>query len=564
MRWSLFTCLSLATATFAWNEAALNAFRRPEQKRAELAKKYGRNAQPTLPEKRPLQARQAPQYLNSASQKFAVNGSAIPEVDFDIGESYAGLLPISDDPNETRKLFFWYFPSTLPGGSEDVTIWLNGGPGCSSLSGLLTENGPFLWQAGTKAPVPNSYSWTNLTNMLFVEQPVGVGYSQGTPNITNEIELGEQFIGFYKQFVDTFQTKGYKTYITGESYAGMYVPYIADAFITADDTDYYNLAGIAINDPLIGDATMQQQVVMLPFVEYWNNLFYLNDTFMEALRENNDRCNFTSYYEKYYKFPPVPGPMPVLPDPYNTDDGCYQFDIILEAVMEINPCFNLYHITETCPFVYGHLGIVNPGDYSPAGAEVYFDRADVKAALHAPANSTWYQCTPKNVFNYGYENNYTIGDTSLGPAQNGVLQRVIEYTNNTIIGGGNLDMILNPNGTVFALQNMTWNGVQGFQADPQKANRFYVPYHPEYNGGRLSEAGEVGWWGEERGLLFYTVQLSGHELPGYAAGSGYRVVEKMLGRVSSLGDTADFTTQSGDFTGNGSLAMRKPVLGHHF
>jgi carboxypeptidase D len=39
---------------------------------------------------------------------------------------------------------------------------LNGGPGCSSLSGLLTENGPFLWQEGTLAPVPNSYSWTNL------------------------------------------------------------------------------------------------------------------------------------------------------------------------------------------------------------------------------------------------------------------------------------------------------------------------------------------------------------------------------------------------------------------
>lgn len=217
MRWSILTCLSLATATFAWNEAALNAFRRPEQKRAELAKKHGLNARPTLLEKQSLQARQASQYLNDASKQFVVNGSALPEVNFDIGESYAGLLPISDDPNETRKLFFWFFPSTLPGGSEDVTIWLNGGPGCSSLSGMLTENGPFLWQAGTLEPTPNSYSWSNLTNMLFVEQPVGVGYSQGTPNITNEVELGLQFIGFYKQFVDTFQTKGYKTYITGES-----------------------------------------------------------------------------------------------------------------------------------------------------------------------------------------------------------------------------------------------------------------------------------------------------------------------------------------------------------
>jgi carboxypeptidase D len=58
---------------------------------------------------------------------------------------------------------------------------------CSSLSGLLTENGPFTWEAGTLAPVQNPYSWTNLTNMLWVEQPVGVGYSQGSPNITDEV-----------------------------------------------------------------------------------------------------------------------------------------------------------------------------------------------------------------------------------------------------------------------------------------------------------------------------------------------------------------------------------------
>lgn len=52
--------------------------------------------------------------------------------------------------------------------------------------------------------------------MLWVEQPVGVGYTQGTPNITNEVELGQQFIGFYKQFVDAFNTHGHKVYLTGE------------------------------------------------------------------------------------------------------------------------------------------------------------------------------------------------------------------------------------------------------------------------------------------------------------------------------------------------------------
>ena len=95
--------------------------------------------------------------------------------------------------------------------------------------------------------------------MIWVEQPVGVGYSVGVPNITNEVELATEFRGFWKNFISTFGMEGWDMYITGESYAGFYVPYIADGFISADDTTYFNLAGIAINDPIIGDDTTQQQ-----------------------------------------------------------------------------------------------------------------------------------------------------------------------------------------------------------------------------------------------------------------------------------------------------------------
>lgn len=75
-------------------------------------------------------------------------------------------------------------------------------------------------QTGTLSPVPNSYSWTNLTNVVWIEQPVGVGYSQGVPNITNEVELGLELIGFWRNFIDTFGMQGATTYITGESYGG--------------------------------------------------------------------------------------------------------------------------------------------------------------------------------------------------------------------------------------------------------------------------------------------------------------------------------------------------------
>nr|POE56322.1 putative serine carboxypeptidase [Quercus suber] len=66
--------------------------------------------------------------------KFAVDGKAIPDVDFDVGESYAGLLPISDEP-DASELYFWFFPSAHELAGDEIMIWLNGGPGCSSLEG---------------------------------------------------------------------------------------------------------------------------------------------------------------------------------------------------------------------------------------------------------------------------------------------------------------------------------------------------------------------------------------------------------------------------------------------
>ena len=54
---------------------------------------------------------------------FAVNGSALPNITWDVGESYAGLLPIADEKDEKRKLFFWYFPSYSPEPRNEIVVW---------------------------------------------------------------------------------------------------------------------------------------------------------------------------------------------------------------------------------------------------------------------------------------------------------------------------------------------------------------------------------------------------------------------------------------------------------
>jgi len=89
--------------------------------------------------------------------------------------------------------------------------------------------------------------------MVWVDQPAGTGFSPGPPTVNDETDVANQFMDFWKRFVDTFDLHGRKVYITGESYAGQYIPYIASAMLDQEDTTYFNVKGVQINDPSIND-----------------------------------------------------------------------------------------------------------------------------------------------------------------------------------------------------------------------------------------------------------------------------------------------------------------------
>ncbi|RDW73311.1 carboxypeptidase-1 [Coleophoma cylindrospora] len=492
-----------------------------------------------------IKPRSTSKYLTNATTPFAVNGSALPEFDFDIGESYAGSLSISSNATDENKLWFWFFPSSNPLAAEEITIWLNGGPGCSSLNGLFQENGPFLWQSGTYAPVPNPYSWVNLTNMIYIDQPVSTGFSQGTINVTDEVDVASQFKGFWKNFIDTFAMEGYKIYITGESYAGQYIPYIASGMLDENNTGYFNCNFIAEYGSML---TLVAPSV--PALLKYQNVMNLNQTFLDNITARADACGFTAFHDLYTTTFPPPGPIPTAPD--STLPGCGVWDDIYNAAYYVNPCFNIYHLTDFCPFLWDQLGFPSLG----AGPNNYFNQSDVQKVIHAPPTD-YAICA-------GGSNLFPEGDLSV-PSGLGPLPSVIERTNNTIIGHGDLDFLLFTNGTLITIQNMTWNGLQGFQTAPSAEQNLFVPYHETigeildlingaiaYTPGFTDTAGGgyQGTYHTERGLTFVTVALAGHEIPQYVPGAAYRQLEFLLGRIDNLGQRGDYTTgPQGNYTG---------------
>ncbi|KZV67084.1 alpha/beta-hydrolase [Peniophora sp. CONT] len=444
-------------------------------------------------------------FTNPKASAFYIDGTTLPLVDFDVGPSWAGLIPISNATNETRKLFFWFFPPGPEGSLDDLIFWTNGGPGCSSLEGQLQENGPFTWNLGQAQPTVNEWSWTNLSSIIYIEQPVGTGFSQGTPTARNEVDVASQLVGFLNEFLSIFsELKGKKFWITGESYAGMYVPYIANFIYENPGAVDLDLQGIWVSDPVLGQDVVQGEIPVLPFVEKYRNVFAFSDAFMAKLQTMSDSCGYTGYLQEHVTYPPKG----VLPLPKG-GRNCDIWDTVFEEAQRINPAFNIYRIFDTRPVLWDILGF--PGSFMQTQEFIYFDRQDVKEAIHAPTDVTWSECSNIDVFPHG--------DASEPPALNGVLQNVIEKSNRTVVVHGLGDFILIAEGTRVVLQNMTWNGLQGFQS-PLQNDSFLV-----------SGMGNVplGNVQTERGLTYIEVALSGHMIPQFSPVAALQIMSFLMG-----------------------------------
>ncbi|XP_047336320.1 serine carboxypeptidase-like 40 [Impatiens glandulifera] len=178
-------------------------------------------------------------------------------------DQYGGYVTVNATAG---RAFYYYFVEAAHHHKDSLPLllWLNGGPGCSSLAyGAMQELGPFRVHSDGKTLFENPFAWNHAANVLFLESPAGVGFSYS--NTTSDFVKGgdhrtaEDNYVFLLNWLERFPE--YKTrefYISGESYAGHYVPQLAHAILyhnkIANNT-LINLKGIIIGNAVINDET---------------------------------------------------------------------------------------------------------------------------------------------------------------------------------------------------------------------------------------------------------------------------------------------------------------------
>lgn len=180
---------------------------------------------------------------------------SVPEsLGVDSVKQYSGYLDIED---EDKHFFYWAFESRNDPKNDPVILWLNGGPGCSSLTGLFFELGPSSIGEDLK-PVFNPHAWNNNATVIFLDQPVNVGYSYSSSSVSNTVTAGKDVYAFLELFFQQFpEYSKLPFHIAGESYAGHYIPVFASEILSHDDRSF-NLTSVMIGNGLTDPLTQYE------------------------------------------------------------------------------------------------------------------------------------------------------------------------------------------------------------------------------------------------------------------------------------------------------------------
>ncbi|KAG6489772.1 serine carboxypeptidase-like 34 [Zingiber officinale] len=437
---------------------------------------------------------------------------------------FAGYITV----NEThgRALFYWFFEATHDAHNKPLLLWLNGGPGCSSIGyGEAEELGPFLIQKGVPELGLNRHSWNkgkpcqlhlngsvNISdscliaeaNLLFLESPVGVGFSY--TNTSSDLnKLGDAItaedayiflVNWFKRFP---RFKSHDFYIAGESYAGHYVPQLSEKIFDENKIvpakNYINFKGFIIGNALMDDET--DQTGMIDYA--WDHAV-ISDRVYHDVKNN---CNFSKE---------------------NVTDACSSSLDEYFAVYDIIDMYSLY--SPVCVdsnstmasnrrsyFVEGaspkilsrHSGWHRkPVGYDPCVpnyTEKYFNRPDVQEALHANATKigyTWTHCSDAI-------SKWNDAPSSVLP----VIRKLIDGGIRVWVFSGDTDGRIPVTSTRLTLNKLGLKTIEEWK-----------PWYDRMQVG--------GWTIIFEGLTFVTMRGAGHQVPTFAPRQARQLIRHFL------------------------------------
>lgn len=253
---------------------------------------------------------------------------------------------------DSERLFYIYVEAEEVSPSEaPVSAWFNGGPGCSSLDGFWTENGPFEIQEDLSLEL-RPFRWNRLSNMLYMESPVGVGLSYDlTGNYNNSddrtAQLNMHGLNHFFELHPSLQQHDF--FITGESYAGIYIPTMSEAILDAQQAGTW--VGPSIKGIMVGNGCTGTQSGICGGYEgnvceglYFEYKFLAGFSFFnDALKDSVSRnCNWTQCISNTHN---ISTNGEWAEANYSLSDACIND---LTSAFELIGHVNVYNVLGTC------------------------------------------------------------------------------------------------------------------------------------------------------------------------------------------------------------------------
>eukprot|EP01094_Clydonella_sp_ATCC50884_P023038 TRINITY_DN5418_c0_g1_i1.p1 TRINITY_DN5418_c0_g1~~TRINITY_DN5418_c0_g1_i1.p1 ORF type:complete len:482 (-),score=131.19 TRINITY_DN5418_c0_g1_i1:62-1435(-) len=365
------------------------------------------------------------QYLSDPERGRALSSVSLGNV-----TSYSGYVTV--DEALGSNIFFWLFPAqeapTNGSDSAPLLLWLQGGPGASSMLGLFTEFGPFSVAADGTTLVPNPYTWNKQFSLLFMDNPVGTGFSFTQSNkgfAVNEEDVANNVYAALQQ-VFTIYPEYAKTdfYVTGESYGGKYVP--ATAYKIHQMNHHSSEPHIPLKGISVGDGMMDPETQTQGYAKMWYELSILD------INEMNEGLKYEEEILRYIRSQEFVSAFQVFDEYLNGDFYPY-------------PTFYVNHTGLT-----SYMNFLTP-TYPPNPYEEYLNLASTREAIHVGN-------MPYAEFNDTVEQ-YLIADwmKSIAPAMPTLLDNY-----KVLIYNGQLDIILAGPLCENFLRTIKWSGQQKY------------------------------------------------------------------------------------------------------